>query len=210
MYANCQKGPQGVQNDRASGSKVTNLRRFQPYWGATEKIYHKYEKRFKNRSFPFVRVERTHDDFIFPASGNEIQVAISRIPLNYLRGIKAILVPPGSNKQLKVAKALYIYGEYWMNCIFLHPYPKRNMLLRECNHLRPHELESYNRAGAVIGEDKDGITISFNENALKAFYLCDVLMHEIGHHIDTQRRPQIRREKFAEWFALEYGYRLQE
>ena len=210
MYANYQKGPQGVQSDRASGSKITKLRRFQPYWGATEKIYHKFEKRIKNRSFPLVRVERTHKDFLFPVSAKEIHATISRIPLDYLRGIKAILVPTGSKKQLKATKSLFIYGEYWMNCIFLHPYPRREMLLTNCNRLRPHELESYRRSGATIGKNEKGTTVTFDERALKGFYLNEVLIHEIGHHIDKQRRPQMKREKFAEWFALEYGYRLRE
>ena len=70
MYANYQKGPQGVQNDRVGGSRFTNLRQFQPFYSATEKLYSKYQYRIRNRTYPFVRVEPTHGEFIFPVNAN--------------------------------------------------------------------------------------------------------------------------------------------
>lgn len=209
MYTNYQKGPQGVQNDRFSGSKVTNLRRFQPFWSATEKIYSKYENRIKNRTYPFIRVEPTHDAFMFPLSLEDIRAALENIPPAFLQGIKAILIPPGSNKQLKAANSLYIYGEYWQQCIFLHPYPKGLIVLRNAKALKPHELDGYKRAGAEITEIENNVEVRFTKTSLRNFYLKDVLMHEIGHHVDRSKRPQSKRENFAEWFALEYGYRLQ-
>ncbi len=209
MYANYQKGPQGVQNDRYSGSKVTNLRRFQPFWSATEKIYSKYEKRIKNRTYPFIRVEPTTESFLFPVSLEDIRGAIESIPPKFVKGIKAILVPTGSKKQIKAANSLYIYGEYWQHCIFLHPYPKALMVLNNAKTLKPHELDGYKRSGAEISDIDNNIEVRLTESSLRTFYLNDVLMHEIGHHIDRVRRPQKERERFAEWFALEYGYRLQ-
>ncbi len=68
MYVQYQKGPQGVQNDRASGSKVTNQRKFNPFYSATEKIYSKYFNRIKNRDYPFIRIDSTHNEFIFPVT----------------------------------------------------------------------------------------------------------------------------------------------
>ncbi len=46
----------------------------------------------------------------------------------------------------------------------------------------------------------------WNPTDLRAFYVCDLLVHEIGHHVD--QRPystKNEREKFAEAFARYYG-----
>ena len=194
MYSNYQKGPQGVQNDRYSESKFTNQTQFQPFYSATEKIYSKYKQRIKNRSYPFIRIEPTNDEFSFPVTVSDIRESLKLVPGTFLDGIKAILVPPGTKNQIKVANSLYIYGEYWQQCIFLHPYPKAMLTIQNTKKLKPHELDEYQRAGAEFIEKG----IRFTDKSLQRFYLLDVLIHEIGHHIDIQRRPQRKREKFAE------------
>jgi hypothetical protein len=47
--------------------------------------------------------------------------------------------------------------------------------------------------------------LQFTEASLRRFYLCDVLLHELAHHIDerTFSRPTDAAERFAEWFAQE-------
>lgn len=43
--------------------------------------------------------------------------------------------------------------------------------------------------------------------ALKDFYLNNILIHELGHLLDTRNSNYHDRERFAEWFAIEHGYR---
>jgi len=40
---------------------------------------------------------------------------------------------------------------------------------------------------------------------LRRFYLRDVLMHEIGHHVDTHNVTREARERFAKQFAQKHG-----
>src|SRR3569833_136864 len=40
---------------------------------------------------------------------------------------------------------------------------------------------------------------------LRRFYLRDVLMHEIGHHVDTHNVTREARERFAKQFAEKHG-----
>ena len=42
-------------------------------------------------------------------------------------------------------------------------------------------------------------------DTLRRFYLRDVLMHEMGHHVDSQNVTKKARERFAEWFASKHG-----
>ena len=208
MYSNFQKGPQGVQNDRASGSKYSNRTGFNPFYSATEKIYSKYFRRIKNRTYPFIRVEPTHGEFCFPVTVDDIRSAIKRIPRQYVLGIKAILVPPGSKKQTKAANSLYLYGEYWQSCIFLHPMPKSMLRMKFAGNLKPNQGEEYRRAGAKVSTTGSVTEIEFNADSLRNFYLNDVLVHEVGHHVDRQIRTQSKREGFASWFASEYGFKV--
>ena len=198
-----------MRGDRYSGSKVSNFMRFQPFYSATEKIYSKFCEEFENRGSPLIRIEPTHNELIFPVTQDDIEATLARIPSDYVDGIKAILVPSGSKKQIKVSKGLYRFGEYWQECIFLHPYPKVDMTLTFSKKPNPKVIQEYQRAGATVAQKGTGIEILFDDNSLRQFYLRDVLMHEIGHHNDDRRgRPRRKREGFAEWFASEYGYRL--
>jgi len=90
MSRSFQKGPQGVRGDRQSGSKVSNLTPFQPFYSATEKVYNKYYDRFKNRTLPLIKIEPTHEDFIFPVSMHDIDSQLKKIPRQFTEGIKAI------------------------------------------------------------------------------------------------------------------------
>ncbi len=46
----------------------------------------------------------------------------------------------------------------------------------------------------------------WTEQAIKDFYLNNILIHELGHLIDDRNTRYGDRERFAEWFAMQYGY----
>jgi hypothetical protein len=47
----------------------------------------------------------------------------------------------------------------------------------------------------------------WTEQAVKDFYLNNILIHELGHLLDDRNSRSVDRERYAEWFALEYGYK---
>lgn len=51
-------------------------------------------------------------------------------------------------------------------------------------------------------------TLTWTRDALKDFYLNNVLIHEVGHLNDPRNNSYKDRERFANWFAIEYGYRV--
>lgn len=203
-----QRGPQGVRGDRDSGSKVSKRTPFHPFYSATEKTYARYYERFRNRNLPWIHIAPTHSQFIFPATRADIQAALKGIPAQFMEGIKAILVPSGSNKQITAMKSRFLFGEYWQSCIFLHPYP-RAMMTRVLETPNPAIMQAYTRAGATVVVKGAGFECFFEEHSLQRFYLRDVLVHEIGHHNARAYGPASKKsEGFAKWFATEYGYRL--
>jgi hypothetical protein len=42
---------------------------------------------------------------------------------------------------------------------------------------------------------------------IRDFYLNNILIHEVGHAIDQRNRRSTDRERFANWFAIEHGYK---
>ena len=55
--------------------------------------------------------------------------------------------------------------------------------------------------------DGSGWNLSWTADSIRDFYLNNVLIHEIGHTIDDRNGGFVDRERFANWFAVEYGYR---
>ena len=53
---------------------------------------------------------------------------------------------------------------------------------------------------------------TFTDDSIRRFYLWDVLVHEIGHHVDRFHpdRSNKRSERFAEWFARTYGFEAEQ
>ena len=47
----------------------------------------------------------------------------------------------------------------------------------------------------------------WTEQSIRDYYLNNVLMHELGHLLDSRNTSYTDRERYAEWFALEYGYK---
>jgi hypothetical protein len=47
----------------------------------------------------------------------------------------------------------------------------------------------------------------WTEETLRDFFLNNILIHELGHLVDTRNTRYADRERYAEWFALEYGYK---
>lgn len=206
---------QGVRGNKYSGSKLTNWTDFHPAYSAIDKVWDQHYKYFKDNVDEIYFCEQpTHKKFIMPLTIEGITKQFAKMPKEFLKGLKAVFLLSGSNKQEKVYfSRLFCYGTYWNSCIFIHPYPKSNMHLHWNKPPKPSVLNDYRRVGALVEKaDKEGIDLKWTEESLKAFYYRDVLVHEVGHHIDANINSKNSRkiESFADWFATEYGFKFKE
>jgi hypothetical protein len=55
-----------------------------------------------------------------------------------------------------------------------------------------------------------GWKLTWTESTLRDFYLNNILIHELGHLLDSRNGGYHDRERFAEWFAIEHGYKPSE
>jgi hypothetical protein len=201
----------GPRSNAWSRNKRTNLRSFDPQNEELSRVIEKYYDECEGAERPIYRQISLHEAFVMPVTLTEVKVTVDAIPAEFTDGLKGVFLLGGSQKQADTYNT-YSYGCYLENKIYLHPYPKNRLKRKYAHPPKPHILIEYQRAGVSITQKPGEFIIEFTEDALRHFYLRDVLIHEVGHHVDRSnfgKKRKSRMEPFAEWFATEYGFRLQ-
>jgi hypothetical protein len=214
-----QQSKRSARSNMYSESKYTNWAPFDPYQGERTAIPCNLTP---TSSFSVSDSETCdiyerpiHEAFMRPFGASDVETVLETIPHNFLVGLRSIYLMGGTWKQDKIAMGdVYHYGEYgWCN-IYLFAFPRRRLHWRRKNLPKPDIRQEFERAGAVFRQDGDGWISEFDETSLKTFYLYDVLIHEIGHHVDRHNWRPFRHgksdsqaERFAEWFVREHGFR---
>jgi hypothetical protein len=141
--------------------------------------------------------------YVHPVTVDEVRDRIAELPEKYTRGIEVVQFSRMTRK-----RALFpCYGMQWGPNIYL--YPIEDSL--EETYIRPPTPQQRIDAGMYGGEwSQQGSTwvLSWTEDAIRDFYLNNVLIHEIGHINDQRNSSFATRERYADWFAIEYGYRV--
>ena len=94
----------------------------------------------------------------------------------------------------------------WGNNIYMYPIEAS---LIECyiRQPKPQQIIEAQQFGGVWSQHRDHWRLTWTEDGIRDFYLNNVLIHELGHVLDTRNTNTDDRERYAIWFAMEYGYR---
>ena len=99
------------------------------------------------------------------------------------------------------------YGMQWGNTIYLYPI-EESLVEVFCEPPKPaQKIEAAMYGGRWEPADGRRWRLVWTEAAARDFYLNNVLIHELGHILDNRNTSTKDRERFAEWFALEHGYK---
>ncbi|REK19056.1 MAG: hypothetical protein DWQ37_02530 [Planctomycetota bacterium] len=99
------------------------------------------------------------------------------------------------------------YGMQWGASLYLYPIETSLVEYYTCPPTPAQENEA-RMYGGCWKETSPGVwALAWNEQTIRDFYLNNILIHELGHLVDTRNTGYAARERFAEWFALEYGYK---
>lgn len=99
------------------------------------------------------------------------------------------------------------YGMQWGNSIYLYPI-EDDLVEFFTRPPKPSQLVEAKMFGGKWQDAGDGLwTLTWTEDAIVDFYLNNVLIHELGHLVDDRNNSYRDRERYAEWFAIEYGYK---
>lgn len=140
--------------------------------------------------------------YLHPVTIEEVRQRIAELPSRFTRTIEVVQFSAMTRK-----RSLFpLYGMQWGTTVYLYPIEAS---LREVYHSPPTpqqqiEARMYGGVWRQIGQNW---TLSWTPDSIRDFYLNNVLVHEIGHVNDLRNSNSAARERYANWFATEYGYR---
>ncbi len=150
-----------------------------------------------------VVTQSSGDGFRHVVSEAEIRARLAEVPQHFLEQLEVVQLSRMTRKK----QSFPCYGMQWGNALYL--YPLEESLVEHFD--RPPRPSLVNEAKMYGGQwDERGPntwTLTWSEEAARDFYLNNILIHELGHLVDERNTSYIDRERFAEWFALQYGYR---
>lgn len=98
------------------------------------------------------------------------------------------------------------YGLQWGPNVYLYPI-EETLVEHFTRPPRPEQQVEARMYGGRWEQAGEYWQLIWTPETIRDFYLNNVLIHEIGHVNDSRNRNFQARERFANWFAEEYGYR---
>jgi hypothetical protein len=174
----------------------------------------------RNEQLPFVPPENWHEprddrtDYRIvvqnPSPGYrhvltpaEVRQRLDDLPAHFVEPLNVVQMSQMTRKKLSFP----CYGMQWGPSIYLYPV-EESLIERYKAPPKPAQLIEARMYGGRWEETASGSwNLVWTEEALKDFYLNNILIHELGHLLDDRNTRSIDRERYAEWFALHYGYK---
>lgn len=98
------------------------------------------------------------------------------------------------------------YGLAWETTIYLYPFEESF----EVDTGRPptprEQVEARMYGARLVNRGPGEWVLQWTKEALRDFYLNNILIHELAHILDDRNTTYADRERFAEAFATRYGY----
>lgn len=156
----------------------------------------------RERSSLEVLVQPAGQGYIHPVTPDEVRERVLQLPVQYQANLDVVQLSRMTRKR----RLFPCYGLQWGTAVYLYPIEQSLEELYVRAPKPAQRIESEMFGGRWVQDGKLWRLI-WTESTIKDFYLNNVLIHEIGH-INDQRNTSFRkRERFADWFAIEFGYR---
>ncbi|QDU56289.1 hypothetical protein [Aeoliella mucimassa] len=133
---------------------------------------------------------------------SEVRARLSELPASFLSDLEVVQLSRITRKK----QSFPCYGMQWGSTLYLYPLEES---LVEC-FTKPPQPTFINEARMYGGrwhQDGESWTLEWTAEAIRDFYLNNILIHELGHLLDDRNTSYVDRERYAEWFAVQYGYR---
>jgi len=133
----------------------------------------------------------------------QVRERLAVLPSQFLEALEIVQLSRMTRKK----NSYPCYGMQWGSAIYL--YPAEESLVEYYS--KPPRPAVYNEVrmfgGQWIQAGSSAWKLEWTRQALEDFYLNNVLIHELGHLVDHRNNSYRDRERFAEWFAIEFGYK---
>jgi hypothetical protein len=148
------------------------------------------------------RVKSAGPNFRHAVTVQEVRERLLQLPAEFVEPIEVIQFSPMSAKR----KLFPCYGMQWGENIYLYPI-EQSLMETYVRPPKPQQLIEAKMYGGVWSECDGRYLLKWTDSTIKDFYLNNVLIHEIGHVLDNRNTNAEKRERYANWFAIEYGFR---
>src|SRR5262249_32680238 len=133
----------------------------------------------------------------------EVRDRLSQLPAAFVEPLEVVQLSRMTRKKLSFP----CYGMQWGPSIYLYPV-EETLVEQFKSPPKTSQLIEARMYGARWESDSKGQwRLIWTEQSIKDFYLNNILIHELGHLLDDRNSRSVDRERYAEWFAIEYGYK---
>ncbi|MCA9102055.1 MAG: hypothetical protein R3C10_17405 [Pirellulales bacterium] len=133
----------------------------------------------------------------------EVRDRLADLPPQFVAPLEVVQLSRMTRKK----QSFPCYGMQWGAALYL--YPLETELVEHYHRPpRPEQVIEARMYGGRWQEPGDGTwRLIWTERTIKDFYLNNILIHELGHLLDERNSSYTDRERWAEWFAVEFGYK---
>lgn len=146
--------------------------------------------------------QQAGEDYFHPVSAEQVRQRLARLPEQFTRELEVVQFSRMTRKR----RTFPCYGMQWGQTIYLYPI-ESSLVELYCVPPKPAQQIEARQFGAVWGHNGADWTLTWTPETLQDFYLNNVLIHELGHLNDPRNTSYRDRERYANWFAIEYGFR---
>ena len=140
--------------------------------------------------------------YVHPVSPDDVRERILQLPEEFQSRLQVVQFSRMTRKR----RLFPCYGLQWGHSVYLYPIEAslEELYVRAPRPAQRIESEMY---GGRWVQEGGFWKLIWTESTIRDFYLNNVLIHEIGHINDDRNTSFLQRERYADWFAIEYGYR---
>lgn len=149
-----------------------------------------------------VVVQPAGKGYVHAVTPQEVRDRVEQLPRQFTQELEVVQLSRMTRK-----RALFpCYGMQWGSAVYLYPI-EENFVEVYVRPPKPQQIIEAKMYGGIWRQEGKLWRLEWNEQTIKDFYLNNVLIHEIGHIYDDRNTNFEDRERYANWFAIEYGYR---
>ena len=162
-----------------------------------------YESTEKNDSAYRIVTQQPGNGYVHALTADEVRERLAELPGWMLKPLEVVQLSRMTRKK----QTFPCYGMQWGASLYL--YPIEDSLIEFFVH--PPKPRVYNESRMYGGRWESGLfgscRLIWTRKTLRDYYLDNILIHELGHLLDDRNNSYVDRERYAEWFAIEYGYK---
>jgi hypothetical protein len=160
-----------------------------------------HEPREDGSDYRFV-IQNPGDGYRHVLTPNEVRQRLAELPEHCVEPLEVVQFSRMTRKK----QSFPCYGMQWGSAIYL--YPIENDLVEHYDAPpKPNLMNEVRMYGGRWETHGHHWKLVWTEQAIKDFYLNNILIHELGHLLDDRNTRSVDRERYAEWFAIRYGYK---